>query len=596
MIFLVAAASAQVTPPVPPQLAEVDSQVYRVPMDSNPTLWTESSGRITDGFEGRARLFGQYVHRPFIFVDAFSDEVTEIVTGLGQVNLLGMVDYNRFRLGVDIPVILYSAGLDSGGAGLGDLEVDGRVTVLDRSDYPVGIGVSGRLALPTTTLDLTGFGAGAVRGEVMVKADADATEELFVGANLGARFNPRSELQNIGLDDQLIARAGAGYKITDAAGVSLDFNAQVNLRDPGEAGVPIEGLLGGWGRFSDFMVRGGLGRGLTPGIGSPTFRVLLGLAYEPAGEALDTDGDGIVDKKDDCPEEPEDLDGVKDTDGCPEPTLIYIRVQDTAGEAIPDAKWSFEKGDLFGNPGDEVRLFASTHTVAAEAPGYAPASMEVVVQDTETQTFVVVMEEAINGGTLEVRAVDMSGEPVPGSTWTLRSKRDDSHATGEAVALEAGKYNVRVAAEGFRPTTAEVEIEVKEDEVLTVNLKPAKVVLTPEKIDIKDSVYFETAKAVIKPESFELLDEVADIIKDHPELAKIRIEGHTDSRGSAAYNKDLSQKRADSVRMYMQNKGVDASRLESIGFGEEKPLDPAENKAAWTKNRRVDFFVSERSD
>ena len=131
---------------------------------------------------------------------------------------------------------------------------------------------------------------------------------------------------------------------------------------------------------------------------------------------------------------------------------------------------------------------------------------------------------------------------------------------------------------------------------LVLTLLPSKVELKAERIDIKDSVYFETAKAVIKEESFELLNEVAQILIDHPELLLIRIEGHTDSRGNNAYNKDLSQRRADSVRTYLIEKGVAEDRLQSVGYGEEKPLVKEENAAAWEKNRRVDFFVEKRSD
>ena len=83
---------------------------------------------------------------------------------------------------------------------------------------------------------------------------------------------------------------------------------------------------------------------------------------------------------------------------------------------------------------------------------------------------------------------------------------------------------------------------------------------------------------------------------NHQELTKIRIEGHTDSRGSAAGNLRLSQARAESVKTYLIDKGVESNRLVSEGFGEDKPLDPREVAEAWEQNRRVDFFISERSD
>jgi outer membrane protein OmpA-like peptidoglycan-associated protein len=109
-------------------------------------------------------------------------------------------------------------------------------------------------------------------------------------------------------------------------------------------------------------------------------------------------------------------------------------------------------------------------------------------------------------------------------------------------------------------------------------------------------VYFEINKFDIKPESFGLLDEVAQILKDHPELTRIRIEGHTDARGNDAANLALSKGRAKAVTDYLIAKGIDASRLESEGYGETRPLVKANNEAAWAKNRRVDFKVVARSD
>ena len=77
-----------------------------------------------------------------------------------------------------------------------------------------------------------------------------------------------------------------------------------------------------------------------------------------------------------------------------------------------------------------------------------------------------------------------------------------------------------------------------------MKLAPTKVKVTIQKIEILDKVYFETAKATIKPESFPLLDEVARVLIDYPQITKVRVEGHTDSRGNDAYNLKLSDERA----------------------------------------------------
>ena len=92
--------------------------------------------------------------------------------------------------------------------------------------------------------------------------------------------------------------------------------------------------------------------------------------------------------------------------------------------------------------------------------------------------------------------------------------------------------------------------------------------------------------------SFPLLDEVVGVMTDAPDI-RIAVHGHTDSRGSAAYNKELSLKRARSVAKYLTDKGVAPGRLEAQGFGPEKPLAPNDTDEGRARNRRVEFKILE---
>jgi outer membrane protein OmpA-like peptidoglycan-associated protein len=159
-----------------------------------------------------------------------------------------------------------------------------------------------------------------------------------------------------------------------------------------------------------------------------------------------------------------------------------------------------------------------------------------------------------------------------------------------------GKRRIIAQADGY--ATVQKVVTLLEGATLeqTVVLAVTRVVVTAEKIELKESVYFETGKAAILDTSFAMLSEVAGVLVDHPEITLLRVEGHTDSRGSASSNKRLSQARADSVREYLEGKGVDGARLKSVGYGEEKPIDDRNNAEGWTRNRRVDLFIEERSD
>lgn len=120
---------------------------------------------------------------------------------------------------------------------------------------------------------------------------------------------------------------------------------------------------------------------------------------------------------------------------------------------------------------------------------------------------------------------------------------------------------------------------------------PARVVLTASNIAIMDKVQFETGKAALLPASHALLDEVAKMLKDNPQVSLISVEGHTDSTGSPEFNRKLSQQRAESVAKYLSSKGVKAARMQPKGFGPDRPIADNETDAGREANRRVEFNI-----
>ena len=104
-------------------------------------------------------------------------------------------------------------------------------------------------------------------------------------------------------------------------------------------------------------------------------------------------------------------------------------------------------------------------------------------------------------------------------------------------------------------------------------------------------VNFDTDSAKLKAESTTILDQAAEVLNQQAAVS-VRIEGHTDSRGSDAYNQVLSEKRAKSVMEYLVGKGISAARLTSAGFGESKPVVANDSAANMAKNRRVDLVVT----
>ena len=104
-------------------------------------------------------------------------------------------------------------------------------------------------------------------------------------------------------------------------------------------------------------------------------------------------------------------------------------------------------------------------------------------------------------------------------------------------------------------------------------------------------VLFEVDKAVLKPGAERQLDALAEVLTENP-AAKVEIEGHTDSTGSAAYNQSLSERRADAVADYLAARGIDASRIESRGLGAGFPVASNATAEGRSQNRRVDVLIS----
>jgi outer membrane protein OmpA-like peptidoglycan-associated protein len=120
--------------------------------------------------------------------------------------------------------------------------------------------------------------------------------------------------------------------------------------------------------------------------------------------------------------------------------------------------------------------------------------------------------------------------------------------------------------------------------------------ITETKIEIKQPLYFASGKATIDKRSYTLLSVVATLLKLHPEIRKVRVEGHTDSRGKHDYNMRLSDERANAVVGHLVLiAGIDPTRLEAKGFGPDKPVRPNSTKSGRSMNRRVEFQIAEKA-
>ncbi len=252
-------------------------------------------------------------------------------------------------------------------------------------------------------------------------------------------------------------------------------------------------------------------------------------------EIGDSDKDGIKDDVDKCPEEPEDIDRFEDADGCPD----LDNDKDGLADRIDDCPNKPEDKDGYRDD-DGCPDRDNDNDGLADAVDKCPDEPE------DKDGF-----EDDDG----CPDCDNDGDGVPECPKVVDRCPDEYAQT----------------ADGCKP-------------------RYKLVVVTKTKIELKQTIYFDTGKARIKEISFPLLNEVAKALQDLPAI-RVRIEGHTDSRGSVRYNLRLSDSRAASVRDYLIRAGVAANRMVSQGFGEGVPIADNRTGSGRDQNRRVEFVI-----
>jgi OmpA-OmpF porin, OOP family len=250
----------------------------------------------------------------------------------------------------------------------------------------------------------------------------------------------------------------------------------------------------------------------------------------------DTDHDGIPDSVDKCPTEPEDKDGFEDADGCPDPDNDKDGIPDKTDKCPnePEDKDNFEDADGCPDP------------------------------DNDADGILDNVDKCPNEPEDKDGFEDADGCPDP-----------DNDKDGVLDAADKCPNDPGPADNDGCPKKYE------------------HIVVTQEKIELKQKIFFDTNKATIQARSFGLLDEIAAVLKSRQTMT-VRIEGHTDSRGKHDHNMQLSQSRAESVRQHLVGLGVDMSRMEAKGYGPDQPIETNKTAAGREKNRRVEFFITQQ--
>ena len=290
-------------------------------------------------------------------------------------------------------------------------------------------------------------------------------------------------------------------------------------------------------------------------------------------ENTDRDGDGILDAVDLCPDVPEDKDGFEDTDGCPED-------QDTDGDGIPDSKdrCPNDPEDFDGEDDED-----GCPDLAKDRDGDGIADDVDQCPDNPEDKDGFEDENGCPDPDNDQDAVLDVVDKCPNQPEDKDGFEDEDGCPDP----DNDQDRIPDAVDKCPNQPEDYDGDADEDGCPDIY---KTIVVTDDRIELKQTVHFASGKDRILPKSYGLLNEVAQALRDFPKI-RTRIEGHTDSKGSARYNMDLSRRRAASVRRYLMGQGVDGGRMVSEGHGEERPIEDNRTGEGRAANRRVEFHI-----
>lgn len=238
---------------------------------------------------------------------------------------------------------------------------------------------------------------------------------------------------------------------------------------------------------------------------------------------------------------------------------------------------------------DDIFMITIPEVVAAKEPDKIP---DVVVVEEVKQKFPL---------RYQVKVLDMATSQPLDAKVRLQGLRDNiivPGSSGEAGTMEflirveeTKDYRLSVELEGYAFVNQNVRLDGVSEQERTVTRTVELRRLTTGVVSVLRNIYFDFDKATFKTESYTELNKLERMMAENPGL-KVEIAGHTDAVGTAAYNKILSQRRAEAVKDFLTKKGIDARRITAVGYGKTKPLASNDDEAEGRElNRRVEFKV-----
>jgi len=478
----------------------------------------------------------------------------------------------RFEAGARMPIYaqdgqplvdsrtMFSTAPASGTA-TGDLTLHGKARLWSKAGFAVASGL--QLTLPTATeRAFTGVDKPSARLLALAAFVPDTwAHRVTLSANAGFVLRATSRYANLEQGSGVAWGLGVSVRALDRVWVATEvFGDAVPSGHAAEMGgattlAPIEWLAGV--RYQpDHRFSIGLagGRGLTRAAGSPELRGVLSLAYAPGAPMIraihepgparvdgDRDGDGIRDSADQCPNEAEDADLFDDSDGCPDLDNDQDGVADADDKCQldPEDKDGFADSDGCPDPDNDADNVPDAHDTCPKVPEDKDGFEDLdgcPELDNDRDGIPDAIDKCIN-------------QPE-----TINGIQDDDGCPDQGESI---------------------------------------IILSPDRIETLDAILF-TSGTKLAGASFNVLGQVAATLRAHPEIVRIRVACHVQPSQHADRDQELSDKRAQTIRDWLIQWGIDASRVEPRGLGGKQPLSPPEQRGSAAINDRIELIIVER--
>lgn len=575
----------------------LDAQMFRPSIFNGNFLAIEDAHTLDKMCYG----FGLYLNYASSVVEVRVDDEFEsgILNSVASANVTAAFSPWRWlSLGVDMPIHMQAraksfddpendpdAGEDPGAEELaseatpGDLKAELKLGVFNEDRNRVlGLALAGFGTFPTgdSTIFL-GEGTTNFGGKMMIERDFKV---FNIGLNGGYLVRPVRTVFGTDIGNAWLYGAGVSRDFKNGLGFSVEwwgqqFDSSSNEELQANPMEVIGTLRYKFGKNGPRIIGGG-GAGLTSGVGSPSYRAIAGLDYYPHCEGP-TQGKLII--------------RTTNESGVPVKAELKVVYKPT------DTKKPEKKFSIFTDDSGEYRATVDPGDVAivALADGYVPKSGQGTVVVAKTTEIVIPLALKVKPTTLTVNIVyKKDKKPIDGAALLIKDTKTGKVQAAKAIngkwtsKYEPGDYVFTGFATGYERVDQPGKVLEATDNVVTIELREVIIKI--------GNIKFDYDSANLRPESIPVLEDVLRKINQKQAeggYKKLIIEGHTSSEGTDEYNQKLSESRAQSVAKWLTTKGIDATLLEPIGYGESRPVATNDTPEGMEENRRVEFIFEE---